>query len=93
MIDQTILDEEKRMMLVALESNKGWQIIVTDLQEQIEKLQDEINEIDPERTLEQENVLKVTMKVYKEMITKPQDLASWLEKVEDSSSDNDPYDK
>ena len=81
------------MMLVALESNKGWQIIVTDLQEQIEKLQDEINEIDPERTLEQENVLKVTMKVYKEMITKPQDLASWLEKVEDSSSDNDPYDK
>jgi len=88
-----LLKKEKRMFLEALDTHKGWLLIVDDLKEKMEIIQREINTVDPERTIEQENIMKIRRQIYEEMVSKPQDMLSFLVEEDLLSGENDPYDK
>jgi len=80
-----LLKKEKVMFLESLQTHKGWEVIVEDLREKMDILQREINNVDPDRTIEQENIMKIRRQIYEEMVSKPADMLSFLVE-EDSDS-------
>ncbi len=88
-----LLKKEKVMFLESLQTHKGWEVIVEDLREKMDILQREINNVDPDRTIEQENIMKIRRQIYEEMVSKPADMLSFLVEEDSDSQENDPYDK